>query len=102
MRRLPPRGGTSAQRSPKEMAIRLLPATGAVLAVLGAGDIVLGEDSMANKAMDTLGMGAGTAFGYHRGKVGGTTPQGRALRMAGYAGAGDVSMDLIQLLGGME
>ena len=43
-------------------AVRTLPATAAVAAVLGLGDIVLGGESFANDGMDLLGMGAG-AYG---------------------------------------
>ena len=84
------------------IALRLLPATAAVGAVTGAGNVLLGDQqSFANKAMDTLGMGAGTLFGYYgAGGVGGTTPAGRALRMAGYGAAGKYGSDILQALVG--
>ena len=52
--------------------------------------------------MDTLGMGAGTAFGYQRGKVGRTTPAGQAMNMMGGAMAGLAATNLGQgIVGGM-
>ena len=44
--------------------LRAAPALGVASAAIGAGDIVLGGDSMANKAMDTLGMGIGGTAGF--------------------------------------
>ena len=82
-----------------EIALRLLPATAAVGSVLGVGDLVFGGDTFANKAMDTLGMGAG-AFGMHMGRVGGTTPAGRALQYTSGAALGKVGSDLIQYIAG--
>ena len=84
-------------------ALRMLPATAAVAAALGVGDIVLGGESAGNAGMDVLGMGIGGlgAYGTTRGKVGGTTAAGRTLQIAG-AAAGKLGIDAIQGLGGME
>jgi len=46
---------------------RGIPVLGALTAVGDVGDIVLGGDSMANKAMDTLGMGVGGTAGFFLG-----------------------------------
>ena len=83
-----------------EIALRALPATAAVGTVLGLGNVVFGGDTFANKAMDTLGMGAGV-FGMHQyGGIGGTTPAGRTLRATGGMAAGKLGSDLIQLIAG--
>ena len=85
----------------KELALRALPATAAVGSVLGLGNIMLGDDSFANKGMDLLGMGGGMYGMAHMPYgVGGTTNAGRALRYTGGAMAGKLGSDLIQYLGG--
>jgi hypothetical protein len=67
------------------------PALGAVGGVIGAGDIVLGDDSLANKGMDTLGMGIGGFLGAAGGPLG----------IAAGAGIGKAVSDGAQfLLGG--
>ena len=83
----------------RELALRALPATAAVGAVLGVGDLLTGGESLANDGMDLLGMGVG-AYGMHRGAVGGTTRAGRALQYTGGAMAGKIGSDLLQLLAG--
>ena len=82
-------------------AIRTLPATAAVAAVLGLGDIVLGGESFANDGMDLLGMGVG-AYGMRRGRVGGTTAAGRALQYTSGAVLGKIGSDTIQAVVGNE
>ena len=83
----------------RELALRALPATAAVGAVLGVGDLLTGGESLANDGMDLLGMGVG-AYGMHRGAVGGTTRAGRALQYTGGAVAGKLGSDIIQLIAG--
>lgn len=81
-------------------AARALPATAAVAAVLGLGDVVLGGESFANDGMDLLGMGAGM-YGMHRGRLGGTTSAGRALQYTSGAVGGKITSDILQaVLGG--
>ncbi len=82
-------------------AARTLPATAAVAAVLGLGDIVLGGESFANDGMDLLGMGAG-AYGMRRGRVGGTTAAGRALQYTSGAVLGKMGSDAIQAVVGNQ
>ena len=71
-------------------ALRAAPALGAVGGVLGVADVVAGNDSFANKAMDTAAMGIGGFLG----SVGG--PLGTA---AG-AGGGKMVSDGLQWLFG--
>ena len=102
----------SARRVLGEMAgsdemltlLKALPAAaavGGVGSVLGStGDLVTGEEGP-NRAMDLLGMGTG-AYGMHRGKVGGTTPAGRALSVMAGLGLGKLGSDATQgVVGGM-
>ena len=84
--------------SAAEIALRLLPATAAVGTVLGIGNIALGGDTLANRGMDLLGMGAG-AYGMMKNTAyGGESTTGRVLRGTGGALAGKLSSDIIQLL----
>lgn len=84
------------------MLLKALPVAGAVGGVM-ASDLVDGEAGFGNIAMDTLGMGAGTAFGYQRGKVGRTTPAGQAMHMLGGALAGLAATNLGQgIVGGLS
>ena len=67
--------------SPKVLgALKLVPGLGAVTGALGAGDIILGDDSLGNKSMDTIlgviggalgsvGGPLGTAAGFGTGKA---------------------------------
>ena len=65
------RMAVSALRAPgMGVVAKLLPGIGAATGVAAAGDILLGGDSMANKAMDTLGMGIGAAVGAAGGPLG--------------------------------
>ncbi len=77
--------------------LQALPAAAAVGGVVGAGDIIAGEESFANKTMDLLGMGAG-AYGINRGvnRLGGTTAAGKALAMAAGLGIGKMGSDAVQ------
>ncbi len=77
--------------------LQAMPAAAAVGGVVGAGDIVAGEESFANKTMDLLGMGAG-AYGINRGvnRLGGTTAAGKALAMAAGLGIGKMGSDAVQ------
>ena len=62
------KGGAMASRMAGgaigKAAARGLPVLGTLMTVADAGDIVLGDESMANKAMDTLGMGVGGTAGF--------------------------------------
>ena len=75
--------------------LQAMPAAAAVGGVVGAGDIVAGEESFANKGMDLLGMGVG-AYGMHRGRVGGTTRAGAALAAMAGMGIGKLGSDAVQ------
>ena len=98
-------GSTSFRNAASRMAmddnvvrlLQALPAAAAVGGVVGAGDIIAGEESFANKGMDILGMGAG-AYGINRGVngLGGTTRAGRALAMAAGLGIGKMGSDAVQ------
>ena len=64
---------------------------GAVGGVLGAADVIAGNDSLGNKAMDTVAMGIGGALGAAGGPMG----------IAAGAGLGKAASDATQfLLGG--
>ncbi len=102
----------SARRVLGEMAgsnemLALLKALPAAAAVGGVGsaigstaDLVSGEEAP-NRAMDLLGMGTG-AYGMHRGRVGGTTPAGRALSIMAGMGLGKLGSDATQgVVGGL-
>ena len=82
--------------------VRALPATASSLALLGAGDVLLGGESFANDGMDLLGMGAGMYGMHNRGLVGGTTPAGRALQLASGSVLGKLGVDLIQASAGVN
>ena len=83
------------------MLLKALPAATGVAAAGAVGNAFLDDTSLANTGMDVLGMGAG-AFGMHLGKVGGTTPAGRALGiMAGMVGGQSVSDGIQGLVGGL-
>jgi hypothetical protein len=71
--------------------LKAIPAAGGIGAVLGAGDIVFGGDSAANKVMDGTAMAIGGALGAVGGPLG----------IAAGAGAGKMVSDGIQGLGGM-
>lgn len=46
-----------------QIALKAAPALGVAGAAIGAGDIIFGDDSLGNKAMDTAAMGVGGAIG---------------------------------------
>ena len=80
--------------APMRFAGRALPVLGALQAVGDVGDIVLGGDSLGNKAMDAVGMGIG-------GTMGGVLGMGNPLLIAGGASVGKAASDGLQfLLGG--
>jgi len=80
--------------APMRFAGRALPVLGAVQAVGDVGDIVLGDDSLGNKVMDTAAMGIG-------GTIGGVLGMGNPLLAAGGASLGKAASDGLQfLLGG--
>ena len=71
-------------------ALKVVPGLGAVGGVLGAADIIAGNDSLGNKAMDTVMMVGG-------GALGSVVPiVGTALG----AGLGKAASDAIQFVGG--
>ena len=72
---------------------RALPVLGALQAVGDVGDIVLGDDSLGNKAMDAAGMGIG-------GTIGGVLGMGNPLLIAGGATVGKSASDGLQFLFG--
>ena len=73
---------------------RALPVLGALQAVGDVGDIVLGDDSLGNKAMDAAAMGVG-------GTIGGVLGLGNPRLAAGGASLGKAASDGLQfLLGG--
>ena len=76
------------------MAAKAAPALGVAGTALAAGDIVLGDESMANKAFDTLGMGGGALAGF----VLGAGPLGATIG----AGIGKSVMDGAQSLMGVD
>ena len=71
--------------------LKALPAAGSIGAILGAGDIVFGGDSAANKVMDGTAMAIGGALGMVGGPLG----------AAAGAGLGKMVSDGIQGVGGM-
>lgn len=71
--------------------LKALPGAGAIGAALGAGDIVFGSDSAANKVMDGTAMAIGGALGSFAGPLG----------TAAGAGIGKMVSDGIQGVGGM-
>ena len=73
-------------------ALKAVPGLGVAGAALGAGDIVLGDDSALNKGMDTLAMGLGGGAGF---LLGG--PMGAAVG----AGLAKTGSDAIQGIGGL-
>lgn len=80
--------------APMRFAGRALPVLGALQAVGDVGDIVLGDDSLGNKVMDTAAMGIG-------GTIGGVLGMGNPLLAAGGASLGKAASDGLQfLLGG--
>jgi hypothetical protein len=73
---------------------RAIPILGALGAVSDVGDLVTGEESLANKAMDVAGMGIG-------GTIGGIIGLGNPLVAASGASIGKAASDGLQyLLGG--
>ena len=73
--------------------LRAMPGVGIASTALAAGDIVLGDESMANKGFDALGMGGGALAGF---LVGG--PLGATIG----AGIGKSAMDGAQSLMGVD
>ena len=73
-------------------ALKAVPALGAAGAVVGAGDVLFGGDSAANKVMDGSAMTIGGILG---------APFGGPIGAAAGAGAGKLVSDSIQGLGGM-
>ena len=71
-------------------ALKLVPAVGALGGVLGAGDVLLGDDSAGNKVMDGTAMTIGGILGAAGGPVG----------IAAGAGAGKMVSDAGQWLFG--
>ena len=65
-------------------ALRFVPGMAAAGGVLGAGDVLFGGDSLANKAMDTAGMAAG-AWGGLKGAAAGAAA-GSVIPVIGTAG----------------
>ena len=104
---LPVNAGRATKMAASAEMLALLQALPAAAAVGGVGsaigstaDLVSGEEAP-NRAMDLLGMGTG-AYGMHRGRVGGTTPAGRALSIAAGMGLGKLGSDATQgIFGGM-
>ena len=72
---------------------RALPVVGAGFAVADAGDIVFGQESLANKAMDTGAMGVG-------GVIGGVLGMGNPFAVAAGASTGKMVSDGVQWLFG--
>ena len=79
-----------AGSKPVQMGLKIGTGLGAVGGVLGAGDVLLGNDSLANKAMDTAAMGIGGFLGMAGGPVG----------AAAGAGLGKMGSDSLQWLFG--
>jgi hypothetical protein len=75
---------------PMQIGLKVGTGLGAVGGVLGAGDILLGNDSVANKVMDTAAMGIGGFLGMAGGPVG----------AAAGAGLGKMGSDSLQWLFG--
>ena len=93
--------GTGIRKGAKKLATgtvgkniaRAVPIFGAGVAVADAGDIVFGQDSFANKAMDTGAMGIG-------GVVGGVLGMGNPFAVAAGASTGKMVSDGLQYLFG--
>ena len=80
-----------AASKPVLNALKVVPGIGAVGGVLGAADIIAGNDSLGNKAMDTVAMGIGGTLGAVGGPLG----------IAAGAGLGKMASDATQfVLGG--
>ena len=94
--RVVPVGGGAATLSkfaaskPVLNALKIVPGLGAVGGVLGAADIVAGNDSAANKTMDTVAMGIGGLLGAAGGPLG----------IAAGAGLGKAASDATQFIFG--
>ena len=95
--RVVPIGGGAATLSkfaaskPALNALKIVPGLGAVGGVMGAADIVAGNDSIANKGMDAVAMGIGGFLGAAGGPLG----------VAAGAGLGKMASDATQfVLGG--
>jgi hypothetical protein len=79
---------------PKVLALlKAMPAAAAVGGAVGAGDLVAGEESFANKGMDTLGMVAGGAYGMRNTRF---TGGNKALALLAGLGVGKMGSDAIQ------
>ncbi len=76
-----------------KQALRFVPGLTAAGAALAVGDIVLGDESFGNKAMDTAAMGIG-------GTIGGFVGMGNPLAIAGGATLGKTISDGTQFLFG--
>ena len=93
--------GTGIRKGAKKLATgavgkniaRAVPIIGAGFAVADAGDIVFGQDSFANKAMDTGAMGIG-------GVIGGVLGMGNPFAVAAGASTGKMVSDGLQYLFG--
>ena len=79
-----------AGSQPMRMGLKIGTGLAAAGGVLGAGDVLLGNDSLGNKAMDTAAMGIGGFLGMAGGPVG----------MAAGAGIGKTASDSLQWLFG--
>ena len=91
------RGGATLSRvatsAPMRFAGRALPILGGVGAVTDVADILTGDESFANKAMDTAAMGVG-------GTIGGVLGLGNPLLAATGASIGKMASDGIQYMFG--
>ena len=93
--------GTGIRKGAKKLATgavgkniaRAVPIFGAGVAVADAGDIVFGQDSFANKAMDAGAMGVG-------GVIGGVFGMGNPFAVAAGASTGKTVSDVIQYVFG--
>ena len=93
--------GTAIRKGAKKLATgavgknigRAIPVIGAGFAVADAGDIVFGQESFANKAMDTGAMGIG-------GVIGGVLGMGNPFVVAAGASTGKMVSDGVQWLFG--
>tara|TARA_R100001129_G_C5257691_1_gene230179 strand:- start:367 stop:894 length:528 start_codon:yes stop_codon:yes gene_type:complete len=86
-----PKGTRGLALPAMRFAGRALPVLGAISAVGDVGDIVLGQDSLGNKAMDAAAMGVG-------GTIGGVLGLGNPLLIAGGASIGKAASDGLQFL----
>ena len=91
------RGGATLSRiatsTPMRFAGRAIPLLGGLSAVTDVADIVAGDESLANKAMDTAAMGVG-------GAIGGVLGLGNPLLAASGASIGKMGSDALQYLFG--